>query len=250
MAREWFQDYFDELYIRSHGLRLDGAPAEAAFMAEKLELAPGAAVLDLACGHGRHSVELARLGYKVTGLDLSTHLLSKGVELAREAGVKVEFVEEDMRSIPETWAARFDGIVNVFTAWGYFEKDADSERVIEGVSRSLKLDGRFLLDVINREWLVRNFTGRSWFEGQEGTVTVEDSRLDLAESRTYTDFTVILPDGRRTTRHVTVRLFTLAEVAAMSERHGLKVIDTFGGWTGEPYGLDSRRMMVLAQRER
>ena len=250
MAREWFKDYFDDLYIVSHGLGLAQAAAEADFVAGKLDLPPGASVLDLACGHGRHAIELAKRGYVVTGLDLSRHLLSKGVELAREAGVKVEFVEEDMRAIPETWAARFDGIINVFTAWGYFEDDADNERVIEGVARSLKLGGRFLLDYINREWVIRNFHGRSWREGGGGAITVEEAKLDFAHGRSRTEFTIVLPDGRRVVRPVSVRLFTLAEVRAMFDRHGLAVRETCGDWKGAEYGMDSPRMIVLAERER
>ncbi|MGQ9731901.1 MAG: SAM-dependent methyltransferase, partial [Candidatus Zipacnadales bacterium] len=118
MASEWYENYFDEIYLCSYGWRLDRAPAETETILRLLDLPSGASILDLGCGQGRHVVELARRGYQVTGLDLSRVLLQKAQELAQKMGVGVELVEEDMRRIPETWAARFDGIINVFTTWG------------------------------------------------------------------------------------------------------------------------------------
>jgi len=250
MGNAWFDQYFDEWYLPSHGLGLDRAPAEVDLMVRALGLPPGSSILDLACGHGRHAIEFAKRGYRVTGLDLSRTLLAKAVELARLAGVEVAWVEEDMRRIPETWAARFDGIINVFTAWGYFERDAENEKVIEAVARSLKLGGRFLLDVINREWLVRHFRERTWRDGENGIQVLETTRLDLRTSRSEAVNTLVLPDGRRLVRPLSVRLYTLAELSATLGRYHLQIRDVYGGWSGEEYGLDSRRMIVVAEREK
>ncbi|MBM3497955.1 MAG: class I SAM-dependent methyltransferase [Armatimonadetes bacterium] len=248
MGRQWFEGYFDEWYLPTHGDGLGRAPAEVDYIVGALDLPPDSAVLDLACGHGRHAVELARRGYRVTGLDLSRVLLAKAEELARERGVAVELVEEDMRRIPETWAARFEGAINVFTAWGYFEKEADNERVIEGVARSLRLGGRFLLDVINREWVIRHFRDTQWSEEADGILALERTTFDLRKSRSESVRTFVLPDGRRFARDVSVRLYTLAEVEAAFARHHLEIKAVSGGWTGEEYTMDSRRMIVVAER--
>jgi SAM-dependent methyltransferase len=250
MAKQWFEGYFDEFYLPCHGDGLERAPGEAEFIAQALALPAGSAILDLACGHGRHAVELAARGYQVTGLDLSRTLLAKAAEAAQARGVRLELVEEDMRRIPETWAARFDGIINVFTAWGYFDKDSDNEQVIEGVARSLKLGGRFLLDVINREWVIRHFRDTQWSEEADETLALERVSFNLRKSSSESVRTFILPDGRRLIRPVYVRLFTLAEVGAMFERHRLAIRDVHGGWSGEEYTMDSRRMIVVAERER
>jgi len=248
MARQWFEEYFDEWYLPTHGDGLERAPAEAESICRLLNLPPGSAILDLACGHGRHAVELALRGYQVTGLDLSRVLLGKAEELARARGVKVELVEEDMRRVPETWAARFDGAISVFTAWGYFQKDEENERVVEGIVRSLKLGGRFLLDVINREWVIRHFRDTQWSEEADGILALERVTFDLRKSRSESVRTFVLPDGRRLVRPVSVRLFTLAEVDAMFARHHLETKDVYGGWSGEAYTMDSRRMIVVAER--
>jgi SAM-dependent methyltransferase len=250
MAKQWFEDYFDEHYLPTHGDGLARAPGEVDFIIQALGLPPGSAILDLACGHGRHAVELAARGYQVSGLDLSRTLLSKAEEHARSRSVKLELLEEDMRRIPETWAARFDGIINVFTAWGYFEKDADNEQVIQAVARSLKLGGRFLLDVINREWVVRHFRDTQWSEEADGILSLERVTLNLRRSRSESIRTFILPDGRRLVRPVYVRLYTLAEVDAIFARHNLTITDVLGGWGGEEYSMDARRMIVAAERQR
>ena len=250
MAKQWFEGYFDEHYLPAHGHGLERAPGEAEFLVRALDLPPGSAILDLACGHGRHAVELAARGYHVTGLDLSRVLLAKAEELAQARGVKLELIEEDMRRIPQTWAARFDGIVNVFTAWGYFERDAENEQVIEAVARSLKLGGRFLLDVINREWVIRHFHATHWHEEESGVVMLERATLNLRWGGSEAIRTFIFPDGRRVVRPIFVRLYSLAEVVAMFERYHLAIKSVYGNWTGEEYGLDARRMIVVAGRER
>lgn len=250
MARQWFEELFDETYFEVYGSGLDRAPAEVGFIERVLALPEGSAILDLACGHGRHAVELARRGYEVAGLDLSRTLLGKAVEMARQAGVRVEFIEEDMRAVPETWAARFDAVINCFTAWGYFETDAENEKVIEAVARSLKLSGRFFLDTINREHIIRDFRPRMWQESPEGVASLDETRLDLTRGRAETTRTLIYPDGRRRKQRISVRLFTLAEVRAMLARHNLAVRETYGDWQGGEYGIDARRMIALAEREK
>jgi SAM-dependent methyltransferase len=250
MANEWFREIFDETYFEVYGLGLERASAEVDFIEKALGLPEGAAVLDLACGHGRHAIELARRGYEVAGLDLSRTLLSKAAEMARPAGVQVELIEEDMRGIPETWAARFDAVINCFTAWGYFDTDAENERVIEAVARSLKLSGRFFLDTINREHVVRQFRPKMWQESANGFITLDTTELNLDGGRAETERALICPDGRRVAQRISVRLFTLAEVCAMLQRHHLAVCETYGDWEGGEYDTDSRRMIVLAEREK
>jgi SAM-dependent methyltransferase len=250
MPAEWYDECFDELYLQVYGLGLERAGHEVDFMLRALELPPSALVLDLACGHGRHAIEFARRGYTVTGLDRSRALLAKAVALATEANVRIEWLQEDMRAIPETWAARFDAVINVFTAWGYFETDAENEKVLQGVARSLKLGGRFFLDYLNHERLIRQFRPRSWTEGPNGILALDASEFDPLRGRVETTRRIILPDGRRVDRHISVRLYTLAEVRAMLDRSGMKVLATYGDFGGGSYTMDSPRMIVVAEREK
>jgi SAM-dependent methyltransferase len=250
MPQEWYDECFDQLYLQVYGLGLERAQREVDFIVRALELPLGASVLDLACGHGRHAIELARRGFAVAGLDLSRPLLEKARELAAEAGVKAEWLQEDMRRIPETWAARFDAIINVFTSWGYFASDVENEKVLEGVARSLKLGGRFLLDYISQQRLVRDFRMHSWWETSSGALVLDRPEYDLLAGRVDTARKIVLPDGTRVERRISFRLFTLPEVRAMLERCGMKVIATYGDFEAAPYEMESRRMIVVAERGR
>src|SRR5207237_6807952 len=114
------------------------------FVVSALELAPGARVLDLACGHGRHSARLARRGFDVTGLDVS----ASSLELARETEPAAEYVEGDMRELPFEDAS-FDAAINLFTAFGYFDDEAADQRVLHEVARVLRSGASFLLDTVH-----------------------------------------------------------------------------------------------------
>ena len=147
---DWFQGFFDHDWIDllSPGHAGDDrTEKEVAFLTERLALMPGAAILDLACGHGRHSIALARLGYTVTGVDLSAPSLERARAATAAQGVDVRFVHADMRAID--FEAEFDAVVNLWSSFGYFADSADDERVLANVARALRPGGAFVLEGVN-----------------------------------------------------------------------------------------------------
>lgn len=98
----WYREIFDEDYLRVYGplFKPERTAKEVEFLLGVLALKPGASILDLCCGYGRHSIELARKGFQVTGYDLSEHLLGAAKQAARESGVNVKWVHGDMRDLP------------------------------------------------------------------------------------------------------------------------------------------------------
>ena len=142
----WHESFFGEDWLRiALSIPDERADQQTDFVVSALELAPGARVLDLACGHGRHSARLARLGFDVTGLDVS----ASSLELARETEPAAEYVEGDMREIPVEDES-FDAVINLFTAFGYFEDEDDDQRVLNEVARVLRPGGAFLIDTLIR----------------------------------------------------------------------------------------------------
>lgn len=224
------------------------------FIVDALELPAGARpdgrpsgrILDLCCGHGRHAVPLAERGFEVTGLDLSDYHLRLARKTAREAGVKVRWLRRDMRDIP--FDGELDAVINMFSAFGYFEDDEEDFKVLAAVSRALKPGGRFLIDTMNREWLVRRYQDTDWREHDDGLITMERRHLDLLTSQNESLWMLITPDGQRRTHRISFRLYTLTELAGMLSRAGLAVRRTWGGFDGREYGLNSRRMIVLAEK--
>lgn len=243
---ELFRDGFYQRWASTD--RFLEAEAEADFIVEALALPAGASILDLACGEGRHTIALARRGYCMTGLDLTALHLRLARLAAKEAGVRVRWRRADMRDIP--WQGEFDAVMSMFTAFGYLESDDEDFKVLAGVARALKSGGRFLLDVVNRERLVRFWQWQGWYEREDGGVCLEDRSFDLAAGRQRVRILSIDSHGARDERHIDLRLYTLTELAKMLSRAGLEVRRTWGAFDGREYGLDSRRMIVLAEKAR
>lgn len=245
---KWYVDVFRDGFYQRWALddRFDRAEGEADFIVEALDLPAGAAILDLCCGEGRHTVALARRGYRMTGLDLSGVQLRRARATAREAGAEIRWHRADMRDIP--WRREFDAVTNMFTAFGYFESDEEDANVLRAVSRSLKPRGRFLLDTINREWLMRHYEVRGWHQADDGTLFLEDRQFDILAGRNRVRVLSARPDGGRDERRIDLRLYALTELAGMLSRAGLDVRETWGGFDGREYSLRSRRMIVLAEK--
>lgn len=211
-----------------------------------LELAPPARLLDFGCGWGRHAIELARRGYEVTGQDLSETFLTMARDRAARAGVRPAWVHADMREVP--FVEAFDAAISINSVLGVLEGDEEDARAVAAVARSLRPGGRFLVDQVNREHLLRHYRPDHVHETEDGHLVIFRGRLDLRESLHHVTVTIIGPEGgRRAYRHV-FRLYTLTELARMLERAGLQVEAVWGGLDRRPYDLDSRRMVLLARK--
>ena len=221
--------------------------AEAKFVGGAMALPTGSAVLDLCCGWGRHTIRLAQQGHRMTGLDLSAYHLELARGAAQDANVSVEWIEADMRHIPKP-DATFAGVVNLFTAFGYFD-DERNQRVLEEVARVLLPSGVFLVDVINRDWLMGVFLDTHWSEAPEGRVILEQRRWDAFTGRIHASWTIVDPDGNRRVHTHDERLYTLQELALRLSMAGLRVTEAFGDFAGSPLRRDSRRLIVVAKKK-
>lgn len=248
VAPDWYDGFFDDdwLTILGHRSTPDRNTAEVDVVVEVLGLEPGDRVLDLACGLGRHSLELARRGMRVTGLDLSAPSLERGRAAAADAQVDVEFVHGDMRELP--WSSEFDAVLNLFSSFGYFATEAEDQRVLEAVAAALRPGGSLLLETLHVFGMARGFQPRSWSELADGQLLVEDRELDLLRGRNNTTWTVVGADGPRRELRSSFRLYTPAELVRMLESAGLIVEQVWGGFDGGELTLDSYRLALLATR--
>ncbi len=245
----WYEEFFGEDYMwfwLRGGEEFDQrAPVECDFVISALDLQPGARILDLCCGQGRHAVELAKRGFRVAGIDLSEYLLGIARGRAEEAGVEVEFVRADMREIP--WQGEFDAVVNLFTAFGYLESDEEDEKVVRGVARCLRPEGRFMLDLINRPRIMKQFQARDWDEHEEHIV-LHEREWDEITARISCQTTLVAPTGdRRKLSHV-LRMYAHAELVGMLGRAGLERVASYGDFEGAEYATESHRMIVVARK--
>src|SRR5438876_1696016 len=144
----WYQAFAGPDYLRIYSpfLPPERSAREVANIVRLLNLAPNSAILDLCCGHGRHTLPLARQGYRMTGLDLNQFFLQHAQSDAETLGIKIGWVRSDMRHIP--FENAFDGIINVFTSFGYLEDDEQDLLVLRQIQQALKPGGLFLLETI------------------------------------------------------------------------------------------------------
>ena len=245
----WYVEFFGDDYRAAYRSTLtdERSDAETAFAAWTLGLSAGQEVLDLCCGHGRHALRLAEAGMKVTGLDLSEAYLEEARDAADKQGISLELVRGDMRHIP--FVRRYDAVINMFSAFGYLESEADDQQVLEAVHDALKPGGSALMDLINREWVIANNIENEWRVDEDGTTILEHRELDLLASRNHVSFSIIGADGvRRESIGHKIRLYTLTEIVNMLGRAGLAIDRVFGGYDAVDYSSQSRRMIVVAKR--
>lgn len=223
---------------------LAGTEQEIHFITEVLNLPTQASILDLYCGYGRHSIELAKLGFQVTGIDATADFLDIAAQKAKEANVQVSFVQRDMREL--NYHDEFDAVINMFAAFGYFSDDENAQ-VLERVAKSLHPGGVFLIDLLNREWMVRNNLNRYWrhpngeyvlsykVELQQGITTMKRQLINQVT-------------GVKTQYEFVLRTYSLTEMTNILYRAGLSIKTTYGGFDGSTYNADSQRMIILAQK--
>ena len=247
----WYVQFFkgDYLRIYGHTLQQDRTDLEAQFAIHALGLEPHHNVLDLCCGQGRHSVALAKTGLNVTGVDLSEEMLEIARSNADEIGLGITLQQADMRRLPNEFSGKFDAVINMFSSFGYLESESDDQQVLHQIARCLKPGGKLLMDLLNREWVIINNEETDWHRHDDGRIVLERRQLDLQTSTNQLTYTEILPDG---TRHelsdLHMRLYTLTELTKMLEAAGLNLEAVYGGFRGEAYGVDTRRMIIVATK--
>ena len=245
---EWFERFFgaDYFEIYRDAFPAERTAADVEGIVSLLALAPGARVLDLACGQGRHAVPLAARGFAVTGYDLSEACLARARADAAARGVAVRFLQGDMREL--SFDAAFDAVINVFTAFGYFADPEDDVETLRRVRRALVPGGRFLLETLHRDALPARFQPHIEYTTSNGTKVVRDYVWDLARDVIEDRVAVTRPDGTRAEYTTALRMRSLRELLALVREADLEPLAWYGGLAGGPLQLDSHRLVLVSAR--
>lgn len=257
---EWWETVFDEKYLKTYvdTVTPERTAKEVNLILERINLKKGGRILDLACGYGRHAIELARKGYRVTGVDFSKLFIELARNEAKKQNVHVSFIRDDMRKI--AFKNKFDAIINMFTSFGYFDGKNDHVIVFRNISRALKPGGKFLMDLSNALGWLLIMSQKGAIDKGSGLLTMltKDKLSNGLAVETKNEFN---PESLRSlmtrtwrekgkTRDYTisVRVFFLPELKKMMQENGLRVEKVWGKLDGSPFRMDSPRLVVLATK--
>ncbi|MFT7836877.1 class I SAM-dependent methyltransferase [Saccharothrix sp. BKS2] len=241
----WYVDFFTELpnEFWRRAVPPEVTVEEIDFVEERLGLAPGSLVLDVPCGSGRHSLELARRGHRVTGVDLSAEAIGHARRAA--VGLDVEFVHADMRDVPRD--SGFDAVVCLGNSFGYLEPDGLRE-FAAALGGAVRPGGGLVVDFASAaESILPGYRAEPRTMRTGDITTVATSEYDVAGSRVLSRYRFSRGDEQLDVTAIH-HVYTVAQIIDLLAGNGFTDIGLFDGPGGEPYGIGSGRLLLTARR--
>jgi 2-polyprenyl-3-methyl-5-hydroxy-6-metoxy-1,4-benzoquinol methylase len=229
---------------------VEPAVHEVDFVVESLELRRQDRVLDLACGFGRHTLELARRGYSVVGVDITPEYIGEARRKARQNHLDAQFVCADLRDV--SFSEEFDVVLNLADgAVGYLENDRENLKVFDLIASALRPNGKHLMEICNATYANRHFPRRHWQMGRR-SISLADFSWDSQESRMlYTGYllkygeTLTVPEGTVSS----IRLYTPEELCEILQARGMAIRQAYGGYDRTlPASGDRLALVVYSQK--
>lgn len=243
--REWFRDWFDSPFYHKLYFERDEKEAEAFIhkLVDRLKLKPGARVLDVACGRGRHSKVFAAMGFDVTGIDLAP----ASIEYAKQFEMdNLRFYVHDIR-LP-FWGNYFDHAFNFFTSFGYFRTRREHDAAIRTISRSLKPGGTLLIDYLNVHYaedhllpgVTKHYNGTSyeikkWDDEYHFYKNIKISDASLTSSLEFMEI---------------IEKFSLGDFTDMLSYQGMQVEEVFGDYDLNGYDVKKTPRLIVSARKK
>ena len=245
----WYVTAFDSSYLERYGHRDEAeAQRQVSFLQAAGLLQDGSRLLDLCCGAGRHSALISPLGVAAFGMDLSFDLLRVAREALVSAAGRARLARGDMRRLPYRDRS-FHTVIQMFTAFGYFQEDAENRLVLKEVARVLKPGGGFVLDLLNRTRAVRTLVPRSEETRTDGTLVRQERRFDPAAGRIEKRITELKEGEEPRHRFESVRVFDLEEIRSWLSVVSLEITSAHGEFEEDPFDpVNSERLVILARR--
>lgn len=248
-TNKWYETFFDGLYAKvlQGQCNYKQTQVEAKLIKRILKLRKGQHVLDCPCGYGRITFELQKLGLNVTGVDLTAKYLQKARCTAKVQDMDIPFVRCDMRKLP--FDNKFDAVINWFTSFGYFAQ-AGNIQAAQAAYSALKPDGKFIIETINKTWLLPVFISEKADE-INGVHIKRKAKLNKNNDRIDDCWT--MSKGNKTEkRSFSICIYNSTTLRALLQQAGFKNIQFFGraSTSDAPNRLTrhSRRLIAVATK--
>ena len=241
---EWWHDFYPLFHPLFGLIPKQKTMAEVRYIITKLGLRSGKSFLDCPCGIGRISLPMAKKGIRVTGVDIIPSFLDELNQKARRMNVSIRTFHNDMRRID--FKDEFDAASSLGTSFGIFDKESDNLLTLKKMFQALKPGGKFVLHVINRDWILASYRANDWHE-VGGFKTLESRHFDFATSINHSVFTQ-LKDGEEKRVRNELRMYSYHELLAMFRKVGFVDIEGYGSTKEEPISLQQRMMFVIGTK--
>ena len=244
---EWWHEFFSgsALDFVRHSRDDEQTQEEADYVQQALGLSLGSKILDVPCGGGRLSLELASRGYRVTGVDLSLPLLEAANVEADVQQLAISWEHRDMRDLP--WLGEFDGAVCFWSSFGYFDEQGNAD-FLRAVSDALKPGARFLLDtpLIETRLPEMESEAKVWWQAGD-LLALEDRSFDHVNSRVESEWTFV-HRGQIGKKSLSLRLYTYRELCSLLELAGFGNHLAYGTVDLEPFALGSTWLYMVTTK--
>lgn len=245
---EWFEN--ENFWLNYGPIMFDSQHwAEARGIAQRCtdiaKLGRGDSVLDVCCGPGRISVELALCGMNVTGVDITQPFLDAAAETAEDENVSLNLINADMRKFSSR--KKFDAAVNIYNSFGYCDSVSDDTLILKKVAAALKKGGTFILECISRETAVKYFTEGEWFE-RAGKTVLTEFKVTGAWEGLSSKWILIDSDGKRMEHVFVQRLYSAAELRDTMLHCGFSEAEVYGGFDLSAYDQNAKTMVIVAKK--
>lgn len=221
------------------------ATADMAGFVDITRLPPGGRVLDVGCGHGEHSLALARLGYTVTALDFSARRLRHVSGAAEGEGLDVEILRRDMRTFSRP--RHFHAILWAGASVGIFQDPGEDRRMVEQLFDALKPGGRLVVSPLAKELVARDFVHQRW--QQVGTENLVMETRMVADGFAWMRSRMVRARGdKRELATAAWRLYSALELRTLLGVSGSDRVRVFGGYDRRPFDLAAARLVGVTER--
>lgn len=237
------RNFFDDTYMKIYSDLLNIERDEQLIFLEKNYLKKNFTlnILDLCCGNGRHLLPLNRIGYFVDGVDINSKYINEiKSKLGKSKNVSVYTEDAQKFKHPENYY--YDLIYSIESSIGYLS-DKGTVNVFKRVAESLKIDGVFVLHLINKGYLIKNLTKRMWFRGASNTFLLEKRNLNLKKGSLSVEQIRII-DGNPKYYSNDLRLYSLQEITFLLRLANLKVAKVFGNYDCSNFDINSPYMII------
>src|SRR6266700_1381716 len=245
---DWWKDFFSGSIVDfwRRVMPPETTRAEAEFLMRTLQVQPGARLLNVPCGDGRLSLELARRGHRMTGVDISPDFLEVAREDSRREGLVIEWRLSEMRELP--WEPRFDGAFCAGSSFGFLGDEGDAA-FLDSVARTLKPGSRLVIDAVKAaEVVLAQFRPSHEMEVGDIHFAAENS-YDPACGWMDSRYRITRRGLESETRQAAHRIYTYREVVRMLEAAGFEDVRGLGSPEGEPFRLGSARLILIATKK-